>query len=154
MCDLCYSTKCPYVPPQSNLDSSPDASRQSPVLQEDGGKFRDNLLTSTDAMGKALTLIPLVDVTTNALNKNGLFRNALEKTLVFIKRLRCQSTVVKRCANGSVLRKSPPGYAASRRNHGKVAFYATCYGNYTTPDLGDDFIKVFEHNNIRIELVP
>ncbi len=83
MCDLCYLTKCPYVPPHEwNLDFPHLMLRaKAQSYKKTGGKFRDNLLTSTDAMGKALTLIPLVDVTTNALNKNGLFRNALEKTL-------------------------------------------------------------------------
>ncbi|GIR69747.1 MAG: hypothetical protein CM15mP74_09980 [Halieaceae bacterium] len=26
---------------------------------------------------------------------------------------------------------------------GKVALYATCYGNYNSPDVGEDFVKVF-----------
>lgn len=32
--------------------------------------------------------------------------------------------------------------------------YATCYGNYNSPNLGEDFYKVFQHNDIHIELVP
>jgi Fe-S oxidoreductase len=32
--------------------------------------------------------------------------------------------------------------------------YATCYGNYNSPELGEDFYRVFQHNNIHIELVP
>ena len=26
---------------------------------------------------------------------------------------------------------------------GKVALYATCYGNYNSPEVGEDFVKVF-----------
>ena len=37
---------------------------------------------------------------------------------------------------------------------GKVAFYSTCYGNYNTPHLGEDFAAVFRHNGIHIDLVP
>ena len=37
---------------------------------------------------------------------------------------------------------------------GKLALYATCYGNYNSPEIGDDFIKVFQHNGIHIDLVP
>jgi len=154
LCDLCYLTKCPYVPPHEwNIDFPHLMLRaKAQKFKADGGSFRDNLLTSTDAMGRALTTIPLVDVTANALNKNKLFRNALETTLgvhadaplpeYHRKTLRKQFSAVP---------KSP---APIGRTTGKVALYATCYGNYNTPDLGQDFAQVFAHNDIHIELVP
>jgi Fe-S oxidoreductase len=37
---------------------------------------------------------------------------------------------------------------------GKLALYATCYGNYSSPEIGADFIKVFQHNGVHIDLVP
>ena len=37
---------------------------------------------------------------------------------------------------------------------GKIALYATCYGNYNTPQIGEDFVKVFQHNGIMIDIVP
>jgi Fe-S oxidoreductase len=37
---------------------------------------------------------------------------------------------------------------------GKLALYATCYGNYNSPEVGPDFVKVFQHNDIHIDLVP
>ena len=154
LCDLCYLTKCPYVPPNEwNVDFPHLMLRaKAQSYKATGGKFRDNLLTSTDAMGKALTTIPLVDVTTNALNKSPLFRNALESTLGIHKEAPLptyhRKTLRKTFAAESLTPK-PLG-----RTTGKVAFYATCYGNYTTPDLGLDFIKVYEHNDISIDLVP
>ncbi|MFZ0470613.1 MAG: heterodisulfide reductase-related iron-sulfur binding cluster, partial [Thiogranum sp.] len=35
---------------------------------------------------------------------------------------------------------------------GKVALFATCYGNYNEPELGEDLIAVFEHNGIPVRL--
>jgi len=35
-----------------------------------------------------------------------------------------------------------------------VALYATCYGNYNSPEVGEDFVKVFQHNGIHIDIVP
>ena len=35
---------------------------------------------------------------------------------------------------------------------GKVALFATCYCNVNTPDIGQDLIKVFEHNEIPVRL--
>jgi glycerol-3-phosphate dehydrogenase subunit C len=82
MCDLCYMTKCPYVPPHEwNVDFPHLMLRaKAQRFKNEGASFRDRTLTNTDMVGK-LTSIPLVDVTVNALNKNGLFRNALEATL-------------------------------------------------------------------------
>ncbi len=35
---------------------------------------------------------------------------------------------------------------------GKVALFATCYCNVNTPDIGQDLIRVFEHNEIPVRL--
>jgi Fe-S oxidoreductase len=35
-----------------------------------------------------------------------------------------------------------------------VALYATCYGNYNSPHIGEDFVKVFQHNDMHIDVVP
>ena len=35
-----------------------------------------------------------------------------------------------------------------------MAIFATCFGNYNEPDLGEDLIKVLEHNQIEVTLVP
>ena len=81
LCDLCYMTKCPYVPPHEwNIDFPHLMLRaKAQRFRQRGASLRDKVMTSTDAVGKAMT-IPIVDVTVNALNKNGLFRKALEST--------------------------------------------------------------------------
>ncbi|MDP4640744.1 MAG: heterodisulfide reductase-related iron-sulfur binding cluster [Pseudomonadales bacterium] len=153
MCDLCYMTKCPYVPPHEwNVDFPHLMLRaKAQRFKNEGASFRDRTLTNTDLVGK-LASIPLIDVTVNALNKNGLFRNALEATLG----VHHEAPVPD--YHAKTLRKrfssSPQTVKPVGRTTGKVAFYATCYGNYNTPDLGEDFVKVFEHNNIQIDLVP
>lgn len=153
LCDLCYMTKCPYVPPHEwNIDFPHLMLRaKSQRFKEEGASFRDRTLTNTDMVGK-LASIPLVDVTVNALNKNGLFRNALEATLG----VHHEAPVPD--YHSKTLRKrfksSPQIIKPAGRTTGKVALYATCYGNYNSPDLGQDFVTVFEHNNIQIDLVP
>ena len=42
---------------------------------------------------------------------------------------------------------------ATETTTGKVAVFATCYGNYNEPQIGEDLIKVFEHNNLQVQLV-
>ena len=152
MCDLCYMTKCPYVPPHEwNVDFPHLMLRaKAQRYKNEGASFRDNLLTNTDIVGKLAT-IPVVDITVNALNNNGLFRNALESTLGVHKEAplpEYHSKTLRKQFVGDAITPKPVG-----RTTGKVAFYATCYGNYNTPHLGEDFSTVFRHNGIHIELV-
>ena len=153
MCDICYMTKCPYVPPHEwNLDFPHLMLRaKAQRFRNEGAPMRDKILTSTDTVGKLAT-IPVVDVTVNALNNNGLFRNALEGVLDVHKEAPVPTyharTLRKAFPEGSNEPKAVGGTT------GKVAFYATCYGNYNTPHLGEDFAAVFRHNDIHIELVP
>src|SRR6187200_1772277 len=69
LCDLCYMTKCPYVPPHEwNIDFPHLMLRAKAVKFKKGEvKLRDRLLSSTDAIGK-LASIPVVAQTVNAVN--------------------------------------------------------------------------------------
>ena len=82
LCDLCYLTKCPYVPPHEfNVDFPHLMLRaKAQRFKTDGASVRDKTLTSTDRLLSS-TSIPLVDVTVNALNNTSLFRKALSATL-------------------------------------------------------------------------
>jgi Fe-S oxidoreductase len=153
LCDLCYMTKCPYVPPHEwNLDFPHLMLRaKAQRYKTEGASLRDETLTSTDAVGK-MASIPLIDVTVNAANKTPLFRNALEKTFGVHR----EAPVPE--YHSKTLRKqfknSPQTVKAVGETKGKVALYATCYGNYNAPHLGEDFVSVYEHNGIQIDLVP
>ncbi len=155
LCDMCYMAKCPYVPPHEwNVDFPHLMLRaKAQHFKNNGTSFRNKMLSSTDTVAK-LASIPVVDVTVNALNNNGIFRKTLEKTLGVHHQAPIpkyhSKTLRKRVKNlGKTITPTPVG-----RTTGKVALYVTCYGNYNTPDLGEDFYKVFQHNDIQIDLVP
>jgi Fe-S oxidoreductase len=61
LCDVCYMTKCPYVPPHPwNVDFPHLMLRaKAKRFRDDGASLRDRMLTSTDRMGK-LSTIPVV----------------------------------------------------------------------------------------------
>jgi len=155
LCDLCYMTKCPYVPPHEwNVDFPHLMLRAKAVkFREEGAKLRDRVLTSTDTVFR-MTSIPLVDVTVNAFNSNGTFRKLLESAAdihhaapvpkFHSKTLRKQVKPLIRDISAT-----PVGETT-----GKLALYATCYGNYNSPEIGADFVKVFQHNGIHIDVVP
>ncbi len=158
LCDLCYMTKCPYTPPHDwNVDFPHLMLRAKAVkFKQVGASLRDRILTSTDTVGKLAT-IPLVDITVNALNKNNTFRKALDKGFGVHHQAPVpeyhNKTMRKRVAP-MIADAAPLEATAAGVTTGKVALYVTCYGNYNSPILGEDFYEVFRHNDIKIDLVP
>ncbi|MEX1057830.1 MAG: heterodisulfide reductase-related iron-sulfur binding cluster [Natronospirillum sp.] len=155
LCDMCYMTKCPYVPPHAWAVDFPHLMLRTKAVKfkRQGASLRDRTITSTDMMGK-LGSIPLLDVTINAMNNQPLFRQALEKTLKIHHAAplpQYHSKTLRKRTQGMV--KDLPHQAVNGTT-GKVALFATCYGNFNSPSLGDDFFKVFQHNDIQLELTP
>jgi Fe-S oxidoreductase len=155
LCDLCYMTKCPYVPPHEwNVDFPHLMLRAKAVhFQQAGASWRDLTLTSTDSVG-ALASIPLIDVTVNAMNTNAGFRTLLEKSLG----VHHAAPLPKYHSKTLRKRVAPLRQTLSPQEingtTGKVALFATCYGNYNSPELGEDLFRVYQHNDIHIEMVP
>lgn len=154
LCDMCYMSKCPYVPPHEwNLDF-PHLMLRAKAIQfkQQGASTRNKLLSDTNKVSKIASL-PLIDKTVNALNNNATFRKTLEKTAGVHR----DAVLPKYHANTMRKRlgktQSSVQAQALGETTGKVALYATCYGNYNSPDIGEDCFKVFQHNNIDIKLV-
>jgi len=154
LCDLCFLTKCPYVPPHEwDLDFPHLMLRAKAVkFREEGASFRDRTLTSTDKVGN-LAGIPVVTGVVNAMNKNQGFRKALEKNFGVHANARVpeyHSKTLRKRLNP----KSGEGAEAAGPTNGKVALFATCYGNYNAPEIGEDLVAVFEHNGIPVTIAP
>jgi len=157
LCDMCFMTKCPYVPPHEwNLDFPHLMLRAKAVkFKKQGASFRDKMLTSTDTVGK-LASIPVVVQTVNAANKNSAARQLLKSVLGV------HPDAVLPEYHGKTLRKQAGALLNKNEHHtsveatettkGQVVLFATCYGNYNEPQLGVDLIKVFQHNGITITL--
>jgi glycerol-3-phosphate dehydrogenase subunit C len=154
LCDLCYMTKCPYVPPHEwNVDFPHLMLRAKAVQFKKGNvKTRDRILTSTDAVGR-LAGIPVVVQAVNAANKNKLARKTLDKVLG----VHPEAIVPE--YHSKTLRKRLHSHQSQVSDHqptkttkGRVALFATCYGNYNEPRLGEDLLAVFEHNGIPVTI--
>lgn len=155
LCDLCYMTKCPYVPPHEwNVDFPHLMLRAKAVnFKENGARLRDRVLTSTDTVF-GLTSIPLVDITVNAVNKSDTMRKVFDSTLGIHPEApvpEFHSKTLRKRVKPLVKELTPVPVGDTT---GKVALYATCYGNYNSPEIGEDFLKVFQHNGIHIDIVP
>jgi glycerol-3-phosphate dehydrogenase subunit C len=82
LCDMCYMSKCPYVPPHPwNLDFPHLMLRAKAIKFRKGEvRTRDKVLSATDTVGR-LAGIPVVSGIVNAVNASGVGRSLLEKTL-------------------------------------------------------------------------
>jgi glycerol-3-phosphate dehydrogenase subunit C len=82
LCDMCFMTKCPYVPPHEWNVDFPHLMLRAKAARFRQGKTRprDRLLTSTDAVGR-LAGIPVVTGAVNTVNASKSGRRLLEKVL-------------------------------------------------------------------------
>src|SRR3954467_14591168 len=81
LCDVCYMTKCPYVPPHPWNVDFPHLMLRGKAYKFRHGRvtLRDRILTSTDRVGRLAT-IPVVVKAVNAANASPTARSVLEKT--------------------------------------------------------------------------
>ncbi len=152
LCDLCYMTKCPYVPPHEwNLDFPHLMLRAKAVHYQKESKLRDEILTSTDLMGKFCG-IPVVAQTVNAVNKIRPMRKALEAVAgIHADAWLPEYSPKSMRSRFKQLDPATPGEPAGR-TRGKVALFATCYMNRNEPGPGEDLVAVFEHNGIPVTI--
>jgi Fe-S oxidoreductase len=148
LCDLCYMTKCPYVPPHPwNVDFPHTMLRAKAVkYRKSGAPLRDRLLSNTVRIGKLAT-IPVVAKAVNWANRTPSTRAVLEKTLGIAKEPALPPYA------SPTFRKSAPrsvGWPVrnGERTPGKVAIFSTCYMNYNEPGIGRDLVRILEHNEI------
>jgi glycerol-3-phosphate dehydrogenase subunit C len=156
LCDLCYMTKCPYVPPHPwNVDFPHVMLRAKAIKFEKGRSsahpFRDRMLSSTDAMGR-LAAIPVVAQTVNAVNKNPLARTAMQSILGVHKERELPPYTSKPFRSHAEGSKDFP-VRDGANTPGKVAIFATCYVNYNEPGMGHDLLAILAHNEIPYVIV-
>ena len=148
LCDLCYMTKCPYVPPHPwNLDFPHTMLRAKAIKFKNGEvRLRDRLLSSTDAVGRLAT-IPVVVRAVNAANKSAPVRAAMDSALG-IKKERWLPEYDSARFRATAATSKPHPVRDGERTRGKVAIFSTCYVNYNEPGIGHDLIAILDHNEI------
>ncbi|MFM8517908.1 MAG: heterodisulfide reductase-related iron-sulfur binding cluster [Nevskiaceae bacterium] len=154
LCDMCYMTKCPYVPPHPwNLDFPHLMLRAKAIKTKKGEvRLRDNILSATDVVG-SLAGIPVGVQAVNAVNKTEAGRKLLDATLgvaVDAPVPDYHSNTARKQLAGRELKTEAKPTADTR---GKVVLFTTCYGNRNEPDLNLDLVAVFEHNGIPVKIV-
>jgi Fe-S oxidoreductase len=154
LCDMCYMSKCPYVPPHPwNVDFPHLMLRAKAIKNKNGAtRLRDKVLSSTDAVGR-FAGIPIVAEAVNAVNRTSLGRKLLDQALGVHQKAPIPTYHSRSLRKRLAGRAESAGEAVPAGNtQGKVALFATCYGNRNEPDLGEDLLAVFEHNGIKVAI--
>jgi glycerol-3-phosphate dehydrogenase subunit C len=148
LCDMCYMTKCPYVPPHAwNVDFPHLMLRAKAVhFRRHGAKGTDRFLTSTDKVGM-FAGIPIVTQAINAVNRTKPARVMVEVAMG-IDREAWMPEFAGTKFRSAAKSDSVPPVRDGKDTPGKVAIYSTCYINYNEPGIGHDLVKVLKHNDI------
>ncbi len=159
LCDMCFMTKCPYVPPHPWALDFPHLMLRAKAVRthQEGVSLRNRALAATEAVGR-IAGIPVVAQLVNAVNRSGAGRALLEKTLGVDATAPVPQyhsrTARKRLQRLGTAEDGPvANVAATPETTGKVALFTTCYGNRNEPELNEDLAAVFEHNGIAVRLL-
>lgn len=150
LCDLCYMTKCPYVPPHPwNIDFPHVMLRAKAIGFRKGTptRFRDVNLSATDRNGR-LAAIPVVAQTVNAANRVPALRKLVEKSPLGVHRDAWLPDFAPRKFRSTAADSPSTTVRDGERTPGKVVVYATCYVNYNEPGIGHDLLALLAHNGI------
>jgi glycerol-3-phosphate dehydrogenase subunit C len=153
LCDVCYMTKCPYVPPHPWNVDFPHLMLRAKARKFVHGqtRWRDRALTGTDRLGK-LSTIPVVVDLVNGANANPLARKAIGALLGVAPQRRLPPYAKKRFSALAAPSRTWP-VKDGERTPGKVAVFSTCYVNYQEPGIGEDLLAILDHNEIPYRVV-
>jgi Fe-S oxidoreductase len=153
LCDMCYMTKCPYVPPHPwNVDFPHLMLRAKAVhFRTHGAPATDRFLTSTDKVGM-FAGIPIVTQTINAVNRTKPARALMERTFG-IDRNAWRPDFAAKTFRAAARGRTDLPVRDGAKTPGKVAIFSTCYVNYNEPGIGHDLLRILEHNEIPYVIV-
>jgi glycerol-3-phosphate dehydrogenase subunit C len=147
LCDMCFMTKCPYVPPHPFNVDFPHLMLRHRVAEVKGGKkdFTQLQLAEMDRNGTlARVAAPVVNWASDKSNR--LTRPLMEKTLHIDRNAslpKFHARTFLSADKADPIRPNPAAPAASAGR--KAALYATCFVNYNHPATGLAARAVLNH---------
>ena len=153
LCDMCFMTKCPYVPPHEfNLDF-PHLMLRARAIEHRKGKtsFTEKQVSETDRNGKlAGAVAPVANWATRV--GNPLTRPAMEAVSgidrdAALPKFHGKSFAARARAGAPEVNRDAPAFGR------KAVLYATCFVNFNNPGIGESARAVLARNGVETEVV-
>jgi len=153
LCDMCFMTKCPYVPPHEwNLDFPHLMLRYRAVEAKKGEiALADRELAKTDRNGKLAGFVaPLANWATSKANQT--MRGLLEKVTGLDRDADLPAYAGKSFEKHTA--EKPPVIETAAPAFGrKAVLYATCFVDFNNPDIGLAAQAVLAKNGVTMEVL-
>ncbi|MGD9663718.1 MAG: heterodisulfide reductase-related iron-sulfur binding cluster [Novosphingobium sp.] len=152
LCDMCFMTKCPYVPPHEFDLDFPHLMLRARAIEHRKGEtsFADEQFSNMTRNGKlGSAMSGLANWATK--EGNALTRPALEATLGIDKRAHLppfMDTPLTNQAPATIPQPNRKGPAFGR----KVVIYAGCHDNFNDGTPGHAAMKVFAHQGLEVRV--
>ncbi|MFO1060179.1 MAG: heterodisulfide reductase-related iron-sulfur binding cluster [Dongiaceae bacterium] len=152
LCDMCFLTKCPYVPPHAfNLDFPHLMLRyRAADLKAGRSSGIQGQLARTDRNGRLAGMVaPLANWATDT--ANGLTRPAMEKVAdihreAALPKFHGRSFTARARGAAPEVNRAAPAFGR------KAVLYATCFVNYNNPRIGEATRAVLARNGVETEV--
>ncbi|HEX9770646.1 MAG TPA: heterodisulfide reductase-related iron-sulfur binding cluster [Kiloniellales bacterium] len=153
LCDMCFMTKCPYVPPHEFDLDFPHLMLRYRAAEAKAGKVdvRVRQLTETDRNGRlAGHVAGLANWASDT--KNRLTRPLLERVAgvhreAALPRFHGRTLVMQSRTEAPEVNREAPAFGR------KAVIYATCFANYNNPGIGLAARAVLARNGVETEVV-
>ena len=149
LCDMCFMTKCPYVPPHEFDLDFPHLMLRYRMLQKKNGEISNTTkqLAKIDRNAKiGVFFSGIVNWVSNV--KNTLFRKILELFTGIDRRVVLPKYNSETFSN--YFKKFKKNIVGKDTNR-KVVIYSTCFVNFNKKNTGEAALKVLHHNNVEVE---
>jgi glycerol-3-phosphate dehydrogenase subunit C len=152
LCDMCFMSKCPYVPPHEfDLDFPHLMLRyRAAELKRDGASLADKELIATDRNGKiGSALKPL---TNWAMGRDNALTRPIMEAVTGIDRAAELPTFDRPTFVGHAAKQAPVVDATAPAAGRKALLYATCFVNYNNTAIGIATQAVLAKNGVTTEV--
>ena len=152
LCDMCFMTKCPYVPPHEFDLDFPHLMLRARAAEQKRGQvgFVRRALAETDRHGRPAGMVDGIANWATAETNHGA-RNMMESLAgihhdAALPQYHYQ-TFVRRSAHAPTVNRNAPAFGR------KAVIYATCFANYNNPEIGVATRSVLARNGVETEVV-
>jgi glycerol-3-phosphate dehydrogenase subunit C len=146
LCDMCFMTKCPYVPPHPFMLDFPHLMLRHRFVEAKKGQteFTQAQLAEMDRNGMLARFVsPIVNWASDSGNKP--MRVVMEKAVGIDARATLPKFHARTFVSADRQTQNDVNRAAPAFGRRKAALYATCFVNYNKPDTGMDARAVLNH---------